>query len=340
MSEFQDVLAQEAYDRNNGVTMTDWKSVLNADPTMWLLEETNPSVRFWALQWLLDKHETDEEVRAAAQAIALSQPILKLLKRLKPEGYWGSDPRPHHGTRGYLNLLMWLGYRGDDAVRRALDYRLNGCLQEDGAYGIEIKQRIMLVPCHAADTLRMMIWFGCAEDPRAARLLRWLMSIQNEDGGWPCVSKAIDDSCFWATAGVLRAIRALPEDWQTSEIAASRQHAVDLFLASGLYHHPRALGKPSPRWLEFGFPLQWDSDVLELLDLLAPSVAPEDERIQEGMELVLGKQDADGRWPCEKHPKGGRWMEKFVAFDELGRPSKWVTLHAMKMLRRLYTDKG
>jgi hypothetical protein len=74
-----------------------------------------------------------------------------------------------------------------------------------------------------------------------------------------------------------------------------------------------------------------------VLDLLAPCVAPDDERIQEG--LGAGGAGQKGRWPCEKHPKGGRWMQKFVALEEIGQPSKWVTLHALKMLKTLYSGK-
>jgi hypothetical protein len=52
--------------------------------------------------------------------------------------------------------------------------------------------------------------------------------------------------------------------------------------------------------------------------------------------LVLGKQNTSGQWPCEKEPKGGRWMKKYIEFEEIGQPSKWVTLHALRMLKTLY----
>ena len=94
----------------------------------------------------------------------------------------------------------------------------------------------------------------------------------------------------------------------------------------------------SPRWLEFGFPIEWDSDVLEVLNLVAPYVRPDEDGIQAGLDLVLSKQDETGRWPCEKHAKGGQWMQRFVKFDQIGQPSKWVTLHAYRMLKTLYKD--
>ncbi len=314
--------------------MTDWKSFLTGDAIEWLLEESNPSVRYFTLRWLFDKSEEDEEVVAAQEAIAQSAPIQKILKRQRPEGYWGSDPRPLHGTSRYLNMLHWLGYRGNGDVQRAMEYRMAGGLLSDGAYGYEIKDRFMKLPCHGAILLQQMLRFGYRDDPRAKKLLNWIVSLQEPDGAWPCVSKVRPFSCSWATADVLRAYCALPVKWLTPEIAASRDKAVELFLNSNIYQYGK--GKPSRRWLEFGFPLEWDSDILEVLELIAPLVSSDDKRIQESLTFVLDKQDEQGRWPCEKHPKGGQWMQKFFEFEALGEPSKWVTLHAYNLLKGLY----
>jgi len=183
-----------------------------------------------------------------------------------------------------------------------------------------------------------MLWFGHQEDSRAQQLLNWLVRIQGGDGVWPCVSKLHPFSCLWATADVLRAYQYLPNDWVTPEIEKTRHLAIEQFLNSGFYQYGKT--KPSPRWLEFGFPLRFDSDVLEVLELIAPYIIPEEDRIQSALNLILEKQDSHGRWPCEKHPKGGGWMKKFIEFEEIGQPSKWVTLHAMKMLKNLYAQKG
>jgi hypothetical protein len=73
---------------------------------------------------------------------------------------------------------------------------------------------------------------------------------------------------------------------------------------------------------------------LEVLDLVAPFVSPDDERIQEGLQLVLGKQDSNGRWPAERQIPVKRSFP--IPFEEAGQPSKWVTLSALGMLKRLY----
>jgi hypothetical protein len=311
-----------------------WKSLLKSDASEWLLEDENPSIRYFALRWLLDKAEDDPEVVLASQAIAESEPVQKFLTKQHPEGYW-SDPRPLHGTRHTL-LLMWLGYKGNGQIDKAIDYRIDGCMDEDGAFSITLKDRKVLLPCHGANFLGELLWYGYQEHPITKKLLNWLVQIQGDDGVWPCVSKLRPFSCMWATADVLRAYRDVPAEWLTPQIEESRILATELFLNSGLYQYKTT--KSDPRWLKFGFPLRYDSDILDVLGILAPYIEPDDERIQPGLKIILEKQDDAGRWPCEKLPQGGKWMERFFKFEELGEPSKWVTLHAYKMLKTLYRE--
>jgi hypothetical protein len=314
--------------------MSDWMSMLNGDATDWLLEESNPSVRYFTQRWLLDLPENDPQVSATVKAIARSAPVQNLLSHQRPEGNWGSDSRPHQGTKRFLSLLMWLGYQGNAHVDKAMDYLVNGCLQDNGAYAIEHRDRLVELPCHGADLLRLMIWSRYRYDQRTERLLAWLVDIQGDDGIWPCLSKLQPFSCLWATVGILRAYKDLPARWITTEVETSRRFAMEQILNSNLYRYGK--GPTSSRWFEFGFPLLYDTDILELLELLAPFVSPEDEQIQAGLSLVLEKQQPDGCWLCEKHPKGGQWMNKFIDLEEIGKPSKWVTLHSMKMLKTLF----
>jgi hypothetical protein len=302
------------------------------------LEESNPSVRYFTLRWILELDEKDPLLRSAAEAVAQSDPVQKLLKRQRPEGYWGSDARPHHGTKSYLKLFLFLGYQGDEQVQKGMEYLMAGCLRDDGAYVMEIKDRQMELPCHGGDLLKMLLWFGYGDDARTHKLLDWLLRVQGEDGIWPCPSKVRPFSCLWATADVLRAYHALPEEMLTHEVIESQQRAIEQLLASKITQYGK--GKPSERWFQFGYPLRFDSDVLEVLELMAPHISPNEEGIQGSLELVLSKQGKDGRWLCEKEPKGGRWMGKFIGLEPIGEPSKWVTLHCVMMLKTLYTAKA
>ncbi len=185
--------------------------------------------------------------------------------------------------------------------------------------------------------LTLMLRYGYAGDPRTRKLLDWLLSIQEPDGVWPCPSKRNRFLCMWATADVLRALRELPPRWETAHVRQARERTTELFLNSNLCQYRKR--KVDPRWHQLGFPLAFTSDILDVLESVAPFVSPTDERIREPLEMILAKQDRQGRWACEKHPEGasgGKWIDQYIELEEIGAPSKWVTLHALKTIKLLY----
>ena len=318
--------------------MEEWKSLLRDDPTAWLLEECNPAVRYFALSTLLDREGGDPEVMATREAINQSEPVNRLLNAQGPAGYWDRDKRPYHGVSKHLIALEFLGYSGADArVQKAIEYLFANAQLGDGAFTAgELEQgRRGVIPCFAANAVHFLHWFGHGEDEPTHRALNYLLQSQRDDGGWLCSERVKKThACFWATAKALRALEALPADQQTTEVQVSRQRAVNLFLDNNLYRHHSEFGKVSPSWFQFARPLFASTDVLEVLELVAPFVSPDDERIQEGLQLVLGKQDSYGRWPAERQIPVKKTFP--IPFEEEGQPGKWVTLSALSMLKRLY----
>ncbi len=318
--------------------MERWKNLLREDPTEWLLEEGNPSVRYFTLVRLLQRPADDNEAIAAKQAINESEPVRRMLDAQRPQGYWGRDKRPYHGVTRHLITLEHLGYQGhDERVDKAIDYLFVNAQMEDGAFTAAAfeKGRRGVIPCFTANAVHFLHWFGYGDDERTGRALEYLLRTQLDEGGWLCFERVKKThSCFWATAKVLRALEILPPEGQTTEVQEARQRAINLFLDRGLYRHHSEFGKVSPSWFQFGRPLFASTDVLEVLELMAPYVSPDDQRIQEGLEIVLDKQDEHGRWPAERQMPVRKTFP--IEFEEIGQPSKWVTLHAVNMLRRLY----
>jgi hypothetical protein len=54
----------------------------------------------------------------------------------------------------------------------------------------------------------------------------------------------------------------------------------------------------------------------------------EDPRLTNVAQFILGKQDRQGRWQMEKSLNGKMWVD----IEEKGKPTKWVTLQAMRVL--------
>ena len=64
-----------------------WKSLLNKDPTDWLLEKNNPSVRYYTLTEILDKPENNQQVKTTKNEIMKKVPVPKILNKQSKGGY-------------------------------------------------------------------------------------------------------------------------------------------------------------------------------------------------------------------------------------------------------------
>ena len=72
----------------------------------------------------------------------------------------------------------------------------------------------------------------------------------------------------------------------------------------------------------------YQTDVLEILGILAKLGAAGDERAREARDLVAAKQDAEGRWKLQD-TFNGRFV---VDIETKGEPSRWITLRALRVL--------
>ncbi|EQD74255.1 nitrogenase subunit NifH (ATPase)-like protein, partial [mine drainage metagenome] len=76
-----------------------------ADPVLnWLLEESQPSVRYYALTELVGRKADDPEVRSARTAIGRRGWASNILLTQKPEGYW--ERREPRNAREWL-FFLW-----------------------------------------------------------------------------------------------------------------------------------------------------------------------------------------------------------------------------------------
>ncbi len=95
-------------------------------------------------------------------------------------------------------------------------------------------------------------------------------------------------------------------------------------------HHLNSVSKPE--WLRFGFPLMWNTDALEIL-WISTKLGYKDKRMQEAVDLVISKQDNQGRWILET-TFNGRFQ---ASIERKGKSSKWITLNALRVLKRFYS---
>ena len=116
----------------------DWKKLLKADPTDWLLEESDPGVRYLALRDIVGAGE--KELKAARTKAHREGQIAMILDNMNPEGWWvhpGYVYAPKMmGTSWAILALAQMGgsIEEDERIATACNYLLDVSLSPGGQF--------------------------------------------------------------------------------------------------------------------------------------------------------------------------------------------------------------
>ena len=317
--------------------MIGWDDFLISDPVDWLLEEDNPSVRYLTLRTLLDRPEDDPQVTKARRAIMQSGPVPVILAAQHEDGYWvkpgaGYSPK-YRSTVWQIIFLADLQADGaDPRVAKGCEYLLNNSRAKNGAFSAYQG----LVPSGAIDCLNGNLIYalerlGWGQDERV-RLALQRLSESVLTHGFECVGNA-KLPCAWGAVKALRALAAAPRDERSQEVSAAIGKAAEFLLSRNLAvaDYPCAV-KVSANWTKFGFPLGYQSNVLETLQALAEAGRGADPQLSHALKLTVAKQDSLARWRMEVSLNGKMWAD----IEAKGKPSKWVTLQAIQLIKRVF----
>ena len=335
--------------------MNDWKYYLKKDNTNWLFENDNPSVKYYTLVDLTGKPLDDEEVKNTKQQIMKTGVVPKILEKQNSGGYWGKpeDFYEHSKYRGTVWNLIILASLGadekDQRIRKTCEFILKNSQDKiRGGFAYHSSSKGggspgKVIPCLTGNMIWSMIRFGYLDDPRVQKGIEWITKYQRFDDGkyidlpddWPykghkaCFSK---HSCHMGVVKSLKALAEIPENKRNKDVKNTIDKAVDYLLLHHIYKKSRNLSKVSkPGWLRLRFPHMYQDDILEILNILT-DLGIKDERMQDAVNIVASKQNEQGRWILEETFNG-----RFITdIETKGVPSKWITLKAMKMLKKYY----
>jgi hypothetical protein len=294
----------------------------------WLLD-SDPAIRWQVLRDLTDA--SADEVAAERARVATEGWGAQLLSAQRADGTWGGGAYAPEWT-STTSTLQFLRHFGvdpkDDPVQRAIQLvRANVTWEYDDLpyFDGEVE------PCINGQAVAIGSYFG--QDVQV--IVDRLLTEQMADGGWNCEqeperggsTRGSFDSTINVLEGLLeyeRATGAKPD------VAAARERGHEYLLERRLLRRLSDGEIGDRKWLYFAFPTGWHYNALRALDYLRDARIPPDERVNEALELVESKRDADGRWPLD-----------LALHDELpidlgeavGEPSRWNTLHALRVLR-------
>ena len=238
----------------------------------------------------------------------------------------GAGVQPWTATTYSLLQLRDFGVEpGSVQMRRTVALVRDNCRWEEGGQPYFTGE---VEPCINGMAVLLGAYFGQDVDGVVARLV----NEQLDDGGWNCWAEygAVVSSAA-TTINVLEGLLAHEQSTGGSaESLEARRRGEEYLLERRLFRRKSTGEIVDPAWLEFSFPTRWHYDVLRALEYFRSAGGPPDPRLAEATELLRSKRQPDGTWLLENTHPG---PVHFELEDGDGRPSRWNTLRALRVLR-------
>jgi hypothetical protein len=301
----------------------------------WLLD-SDPAIRWQAMRDLTDAPA--DQVAAERARVATEGWGARLLALQREDGLWDAGtPEPE-----WISLLALLMLRdmGLDASSKAAGkaiglFRDTATWHSRGPWHGTPVFAGEVEPCINGRVVTVGSYFG--QD--VTGIVERLLGEQMADGGWNCEQEnGSTRGSFHTTINVLEGL--LEHERVTggsAEVTAARERGHEYLLERGMLRRLSSGELIDKAYTLFSFPTGWHYDALRGLDYLRTAGVTPDAHVAEAIDLVRSKRDAEGRWPLES-PHESEMVNARVrdlAFDmdeREGRPSRWNTLRAMRVL--------
>jgi len=335
----------------------------------WLLGEDNPPVRYLTLMHLLGRDPESAEVLDAKAHLMDYEVTWEILahgsefwhpeKRTWPESYrkyrgrfWqmiflgqfladGHDPRIAPGVESILearqfvdrrgiqcltaNILcaaMRLGFADHPIVAEEVE-ALARRVVTDGGIACEAMGYSLLEQCYMC--IPKLI-FCFAEVPEGERSDSVTTALELLAG------KLIENQVHIYVSSHRKAwLEALAEAPKKGDLPKGQTVKGWVAARKQRFLEENGFGTREPKagWLRFGFPLNYNSDVLEALLALATIGTPMSPALEEALRVVQESRSEEGTWKLENSLNGKMWAD----VEQKGQPSKWLTLAALRVLQ-------
>ena len=212
----------------------------------------------------------------------------RILAAQQADGHWEGPDRfytaKYRGTVWQLLILAELGADGaDERVRAACEAVLRDAQDPDsGGFSTDRSKKAggglhsMVIPCLTGNLAFSLIRLGMLDDPRVQRAVDWITTYQRFDDaegdaptGWPydrlemCWGR---HTCHMGAVKALKALAEIPPERRTPAVQRTIAAGAEFLLRHHVHRRSHDLAQDSkPGWRRFGFPLMYQTDVLEIL---------------------------------------------------------------------------
>jgi len=328
---------------------------LNVNPIDWLLEDSDPCVRYRTITELLDREPSHTDYSRL-----LSAPQVRRLLNTENNGVLGDTVRFDLFYRGAMWCLAEAAELGldrktgvvENTARLVLDrYQL-----PSGGFTLNWKP-LCEDACRTGFIMQALIRTGIS-DERIDRGIEWILRHQRHDGGWlhsPVLGgldtlglvlfkragrglSAENDSSvksgFEATAACAGALAEYCRHKSHGPAEDALAGAAEFLLSAKLFTRgapENTAGFAGNGCSSLGYPVLSGYTILQGLYIAARAGLFHDPRTGEAFNIVMSKQDQDGTWKLEQ-ARTGMLYGNFRK-PPLGEKNRWITFSVLKILK-------
>ncbi len=307
----------------------DWKSLLKADPTDWLLDKGNIVIRYRALKEIVGNVREAQRLKPQLANYSGTRGIL--LNQLPSGGWKSSDSlRPYSGTPHKLNLLADFGITVEDKrIKKAVDFVMSF---RDEASGQFLPYRDRPKQCAANNLagylVRSLLLLGVSEE-EMGRTLQGIINRQKANGGWQgsLIGECRRRETGVFLSGTVNVLWGLLESEEHCQGPAARR-AGDFVLEHIFEERTDCCAvKAHIERGKLRYPQFW-YDYLKVLETVSQiGFKLDDNRVETLVSWLLDQQKDNGCWDGYRGRK--------VVVDDA-----WVTLKAIVVIKRLCQARG
>ncbi|MBK6265349.1 hypothetical protein JKA74_09890 [Marivirga sp. S37H4] len=303
----------------------------------WLLEG-DVSIQYLVYRDLLEIDRKDLQDRIGSEGWGK-----QFLSKRKPNGHWGDrfyQPKwisTHYTLLDLRNLNLSPNHK---LVKESIELVLNTSKAKDG--GIQLGPSTF----HRSDVCvnGMFLNYASYFNAPEKELKSVVDSLLNEimpDGGFNCrtTRSGASHSSLHSTISVLEGLLEFQKAgfiYRKDDISNAIKSAEEFILIHRLFLSDRTGRIIHKDFLKLSYPSRWRYDILRALDYFQKAETKWDNRMEEAVMIILKKRNKDGSWNMQAAHPG----EVHFIMEQAGKPSRWNTLRAMRVLQHFEKNKN
>jgi hypothetical protein len=250
-------------------------------------------------------------------------------------GHWGTSFYQPKWTSTHYTLLdlknLCISNR-NKACRQIINQILKTRKAPDG--GINPAKTVPKSDvCVCGMFLNYACYFNVPEN-NLKSIVDFILTQQMQDGGFNCHSniKKAFHSSLHTTLSILEGIHEYEKynyTYRLQELKKASQESVEFMLQHKLYQSHRTGKTIDKKMLMLSYPSRWRYDILRALDYFQNAGIDYDVRMDEALKILKLKQRSNKTWNLQAKHIG----QVHFDMEEIGKPSRWNTLRALRVLR-------